>query len=204
MSEPASWGPDAGTDEATLARIEAEHSLALAACQELDMAAGARMEPWSGRQQAAAGPESDADQLVALELARATKTFRGAIELCRRGYGEQAAMLNRSLFEGMAMAHWIHANPQQAGERFREAQRFNQHLTTVLIDDLDDWEWDVEEEALEATRLEDDEPAAMEKKFGKYAVSEPWVHENTVRVWRVIRPSFLSRQSGDLDRPSPL
>jgi hypothetical protein len=40
-------------------------------------------------------------------FARGTKTYQAALLLCDRGCGEQAAMLNRSLFEYMVTAWWM-------------------------------------------------------------------------------------------------
>src|SRR3954447_22963487 len=39
-------------------------------------------------------------------FARGTKIYRAALLLSDRGYGEEAAMLNRSLFEHMVVAWW--------------------------------------------------------------------------------------------------
>src|SRR3954468_20881431 len=45
--------------------------------------------------------------LILAVFARSTLTYRAIMQLCRGGYGEQADMLNRSLFEDMAAAHWV-------------------------------------------------------------------------------------------------
>ena len=47
--------------------------------------------------------------LLAL-FASASTTYEAAVQLARDGYGHQAAMLNRSLFEGMVDAHWVVMN----------------------------------------------------------------------------------------------
>jgi hypothetical protein len=56
-------------------------------------------EAWRGR------PIRDSvltDRLVAAEGARSLKTYRGSLDAALGGYGPQAAMLNRALFEAMA------------------------------------------------------------------------------------------------------
>lgn len=45
--------------------------------------------------------------LVVGSLARSTKTYQAALLLSDRGYGQQAAMLNRSLFEDMVVVWWM-------------------------------------------------------------------------------------------------
>src|SRR5438094_539679 len=50
-------------------------------------------------------------------FARSTLTYRAIMHLCRGGYGEQADMLNRSVFEDMAAAHWVSLHGEEAIER---------------------------------------------------------------------------------------
>ena len=114
----ADWGPGSIPRDALIARIEAGNALEFGACEELEEAAAERFRSWPPREGEVDDAEAGADDIISLELARSTKTFRGVVELCRSGYGEQAAMLNRSLFEGMAVAHWVHANTTDATERF--------------------------------------------------------------------------------------
>lgn len=107
------------------------------------------------------------NQIVSLELARSTKTFRGVTELCRSGYGEQAAMLNRSLFEGMAVAHWVHCNPAKAAERFVDGRRFDAHLAVQTAEQMG-WENEIDEELRAGARLEGENLCDMEKRFGRH------------------------------------
>jgi Family of unknown function (DUF5677) len=159
------WGPE--QHEELRAVIRAENMLSLAACDELQAAASERLKPWSGREQSREEPDFTADQLIALELARASKTFGAVLTLCREGYGEQAAMLNRSLFEGMAVAHWVHREPAEAEPRVKDALRFDAHLAAVLLEDVG-WADEVDADELEDARLAGDELKAMQRKFGKY------------------------------------
>jgi hypothetical protein len=70
----------------------------------------------------------EADRIVALAVARGTTTFKAALALIRAGFGREAAMLNRSMFEGMAVAHWVSAEPEVAADRFHKANEFEIHL----------------------------------------------------------------------------
>lgn len=176
-----------------LAGIEREFELPLRACWELEAAAAARMAPWSGREQEPEGSsESIADQIVSLELARSTKTFRGTVALCRSGYGEQAAMLNRSLFEGMAVAHWVHSNATGAAERFSKAVRFDRHLTARLVERVG-WQDEIEDDALEGARLEAGPLREMEKEFGKYG-DRMWTGHQSL-------PKLVTAIEGQWDDP---
>ena len=83
-------------------------------------------ENWTGR-----GIESTADGLVVAIFARSTDTFTCSVRNLRLGYGAQAAMLNRSLFEDMADAHWIVTDPETAESRYRE---HHQHGRMLLAD----------------------------------------------------------------------
>jgi hypothetical protein len=80
-----------------------------------------------------------ADSLIAMESARSLKTYRGALDAALGGFGPQAAMLNRSLFEGMAVAYWVRANPELAAERFEQHTRHNRSMWAqrfdLLVDD---------------------------------------------------------------------
>lgn len=84
------------------------------------------MEPdtWRGR----ALKDTLADRLVAAESARGLKTYRASLDAALGGFGPQAAMLDRTLFEGMATACWTVANQDLAAERFRQHLRHNKAL----------------------------------------------------------------------------
>jgi hypothetical protein len=58
--------------------------------------------------------------IVASFAHRAAKTYAAALRLAEAGYGEQALMLARSLFEDMVDMHWIQLDPAQAIERFND------------------------------------------------------------------------------------
>jgi len=64
--------------------------------------------------------------VIAATFARGYKTFRSSIALCADGFGEQAAMLNRSIFEDMAVAYWV----QNEGEA--AVDQLNRHHELVV------------------------------------------------------------------------
>ena len=105
-----------------------EHGDQLAACEELLDHVLGLLSPWRGR-----ALEKSTDGLLAALFARTTNTFWSAVELGRSGFGEQAAMLNRSLFEDMVDLHWIVDNPDIAIERY---DQHNNHASMLLADAL--------------------------------------------------------------------
>lgn len=68
---------------------------------------------------------------VALEeWARATKTYRAVLVLISHGYGQQAQLLARSLFESAMLIEWALRHPKEAEEQV--------HLHALLALDLQD------------------------------------------------------------------
>lgn len=56
---------------------------------------------------------ADRRYLQSITLIRALKTFDGSLHLAAAGYGQQASMLGRSLFEDMVVAHWAMGTPDE-------------------------------------------------------------------------------------------
>lgn len=69
------------------------------------------------------------ERLMAAMFARSFTTFRAAVELARNGFGHQAAMLNRSLFEDMVDIHWVPTDPDKAVARIRDHHQHGRMLT---------------------------------------------------------------------------
>jgi hypothetical protein len=88
----------------------------LAACDELIDFVHRIVRPWKGRPLDPQGHPHD--NLVAALFARSFTSFWAAVELVRMGFGEQAAMVNRALFEDMVDAHWICTEPERAVELY--------------------------------------------------------------------------------------
>ncbi len=79
--------------------------------------------------------DREADRLILQIAARTTKTYRALLHLCIKGHGEQATMLNRSMFEDVIVAYWVHLHPDEAVERLKDhrthtLQLWRDHMTT--------------------------------------------------------------------------
>lgn len=97
------------------------------------------------------------------ENARALRTYTAALALCRQGYGDPALMLVRSLFEGMAIAHWA---SEQEYEAHRRYDRHFRHTQILWHEKLHAVGWDnLVPNALEVS---DDERDELHQLFGKY------------------------------------
>jgi Family of unknown function (DUF5677) len=100
----------------------------LAACEDIRDFALKVGPGWTGR------PMMDGvDRLAALLFARATGTYWAIVELLRIGFGDQGAMLARSLFEDMVDMHWITVEPEIAVERF---PKHHEHSEMLIADAL--------------------------------------------------------------------
>jgi Family of unknown function (DUF5677) len=95
----------------------------LAACRSLLDFALAELDTWSGRP-----IKQGADRIILAEAVRATKAFGAVVGLCEAGFGEQALMVVRSLFEGMAVAHWVAAHRREAVRLFTRHEKFSRLL----------------------------------------------------------------------------
>jgi uncharacterized protein DUF5677 len=129
------------------------------ACEELVGVAWRMLgtRPWLGRPMT----DAPADRLIASEAARGLKTYRASLEASLGGYGPQAAMLDRTLFEGMAVAYWVRANPELAGKRFEQHSR---HLRGLWTKRLEAHEMDADI----ADVPDAEEQRELDKLFGKW------------------------------------
>lgn len=67
-------------------------------------------------------------EILTLVLAlayRALTTYEAVLLLCEAGYGAQALMLGRSLFEDMVDIHWAHRHPADALARYTDHANFS-------------------------------------------------------------------------------
>jgi Family of unknown function (DUF5677) len=79
--------------------------------------------------------DREADRLILQIAARTTKTYRAVLHLCIKGHGEQATMLNRSMFEDVIVAYWVHLHPDEAVEHLKDhrthtLQLWRDHMST--------------------------------------------------------------------------
>jgi hypothetical protein len=169
MDEPSSTR-DVRTS-ADRVRIESEvrelFALQLAPAEELRDIGVDNISNWSGR---SIDPDT-VDWLIAAESARATKTYIGMIHLVLGGFGPQAAMLNRSLFEGTVIAHWITVEEATALDRFNKHARHNALLWVGAFEKVG---WMEPAVLTEAERAERDELNGM---FGPHG-ERNWTGHN--------------------------
>src|SRR4051794_29324293 len=57
------------------------------------------------------------------------------MELCEAGFGQQGAMLNRSLFETVVDAYWVASNKQLAQERYQDHRAHHNLLNRAVLED---------------------------------------------------------------------
>jgi hypothetical protein len=102
----------------------------LVECQRLlDEVTGRLRAAPRARRPTAKALHHTADVIAYVLFARSTRTYEGVVKhLGQRGFAEQGAMLNRSLFEDMVDARWVALNPEIAVERLRQHHRYSQQL----------------------------------------------------------------------------
>jgi len=61
-------------------------------------------------------------------LPRSYRTFRVVVLLCKAGFAQQAAMLNRTLFEDMLAAHWAMRHQDVGSQRMIEHDQYTATL----------------------------------------------------------------------------
>ena len=174
---------ESATPEDDVAALEAlireHHEHEIEACEELADFSESALAPWGGRtiEKAAIDDPPVADEIVALGFARSAKTYKAAIRLAKQGFGEQAAMLNRSLFEGMAVGFWVHHNEEEASERFTQAYRYDLYHQARLVEQAG---WLSAEDRPHGPVIAPEELADLEQKFGNYG-ERPWTGHPNIR-----------------------
>jgi hypothetical protein len=156
------------SDDEIRRRIAKVYGPRLTSCDQLLTHAQSEMAHWSGR-----AVKRGADRISLAEIARATKTFDGAIRLCRDGFGEQAAMLNRSLFEAMVITHWTSIHRREAVGLFTRHAQFTSALWFETLDALG---WLDDGDRAKQPKL-GPKRAEFVKLFGPYG-TRPWVRRN--------------------------
>lgn len=143
--------------------IKEHHGDELADCARIREHSVGMFENWTGR-----GIESTADGLVAAIFARSTDTFTCAVRDVRLGYGAQAAMLNRSLFEDMVDAHWIITDPETAAARIHDHHEHGRMLLADAVASFPEMFGDVD-----LPEFDPAERKRLDKMFWKYG-QRPW------------------------------
>jgi hypothetical protein len=143
--------------------IRDHHGDELADCDRIREHAVGMFENWTGR-----GIESTADGLVVAIFARSIDTFTCSLRNVRLGYGAQAAMLNRSLFEDMADAHWIITDPESAEAQYSNHYEHGRMLLADTVASFPDMY-----PHIEFPEFDPEERTRLDKAFGAFG-QKPW------------------------------
>lgn len=177
------------TDDEVRALIAKSYGDRLRACRELLEFAIGEVQNWSGR-----SIKRGADRIIIFEAARATKSFDAVIRLCELGYGEQAVMLNRSLFEGMAVAHWASTNRREAAWLFRRHAKFGSTLWRETFDRLG---WLDDADRKHWRTVGPKERDEFVKLFGKHG-ERPWTRRSLPRILQEVENQWDEQGRGHL------
>jgi hypothetical protein len=126
--------------------------------------------------------------LVAL-LHRGTKTLRGAIILCEAGYGEQALILGRALFEDMVDAHWVVSHRDEAVSRFNDASLLAKKLAEERVKPYRDFADDLLPEAGVEESLSEEDRERLSTLLKKHRPGS-WTRMGLKRRIEEIKPMF--------------
>ncbi|MBX5441643.1 MAG: SEC-C domain-containing protein [Solirubrobacteraceae bacterium] len=154
---------DAQADQQAAA-IRSEFAKVIESCERLrDLA----FEMLAGQLEGRA-LQADAEALLVAVFCRSLDTYCASLTLAMDGYGTQAQMLNRSLFEDMVDAHWIATDPDAAIERY---EQHAEHTTMLLADVVrkytDIWS------DVEIPQLDDARRKELDALYGPYGTA-PW------------------------------
>jgi hypothetical protein len=177
------------SDEEVRRFIEHTYASELDGCRRLLEFAITELHAWSGR-----AVKRGADRIIIAEGARATKTFAAVTRLCELGFGEQASMLNRSLFEGMAVAHWVAEHRREAVGFFSRHQKFSALLWYETLERLG---WLDETDRARRPRVGPKKRAEFVGLFGQFGTA-PWVRRNLPTVIREIEHMWDERGRAQL------
>ena len=120
-------------------------ALAKTFASQFEAAENLRAYAWTNRPKGRTVFSKRYRSLISAIFARATLTYRAVLHLCRGGYTEQADMLNRSLFEDMAYAHWV-SLPQHQEEAIDLLDKHAEYSALLANDSIEkhkDWLGDV-------------------------------------------------------------
>ena len=137
----------------------APNTLRAHACQRLLRWTVEKAQQWNGR-----APEPGADLLLLSIFTRSSRTYEAVVRwLAQHGFGEQGAMLNRSLFEDMVDIHWVHLNSNLAVERLEQHDRWSRFLRAEVQREFSDW---FDSQRPNPPKLGNEEKQQLRKLFG--------------------------------------
>jgi hypothetical protein len=130
----------------------------------------------------------EAGALILATYARSSKTFNASVRLAALGYGAQAGMLNRSLFEDMIVAHWIRRNPTMAPEMF---ERHRRHTLEQIREKAS--ELGLKDEVATWTPLTDEERAEL---AAEYKGKQHWTQRSLYELIKEVETDWSDENSG--------
>jgi hypothetical protein len=157
-------------------------------CQKLYRTVTDRVMAWRERDQPFAN--TTANVLLNVFYARSSRTYQAIVEhLGERGFGEQGAMLNRSLWEDMVDARWVSLNPELADERLRQHHRYSEQLRLDTAKRFEDFFGeDIADKELDPP-MDDVERGALRKHFGRWGTGS-WTGRDLHERFREILPTW--------------
>jgi len=156
------------------AKVEQQFDLELAAIRRLDGTSDGLLDllPQQGLQ-------TEGDRILAMAVARGMTAFKAVLSLIEEGFGREALMLNRSMFEGAAVAYWVFSNQEKAAEHFALANEHEIHLMG---------------EKLDAVGIEDPVPSGLGRLSGaKLEKAQKLLGKDNQRLWLFKRRARSSR-----------
>jgi uncharacterized protein DUF5677/SEC-C motif-containing protein len=135
------------------------------------------------------------DGLLLGMFGRLASTFRSLIVLSEKGYGEQAAMLDRALYEGMVDAYWFTVEPERAQARAEQHYIY----TRVVVAEAHNCNPPPGQPAMaiKPADLTAKEQIDRENLFGRYGELS-WTGEPLHRRLKVIQEVFPEDYPGQL------
>jgi hypothetical protein len=175
--------------------LEPRYKERFGACRRLREAA------WASRPVGVvAGPDfNEAEPAQWMIFFRSIQTFDAAIFLCDRGYGPQALMLGRSLFEDMAVAYRTRREPTRARESFIEHL---EHSREVYRDSLRELGLPIPPELDATPALDPDRRAELDKKFGRHG-HKLWTEDHVRKIVDEIEETVLRRRGARFAPSTP-
>jgi Family of unknown function (DUF5677) len=126
-------------------------------------------------------------------FARGTQTFRSVLLLCDRGYGVQAGMLNRSLFEHAVVLWWMHLHDDR--EWLMDRLRKHHEHSRVLWDRAAAAHPELELPLTTKLRPLDEETIAeLDRLFGEYGGT--WHGESLFQLVRAVEKRWEEPYQG--------
>lgn len=178
--------PWPGSDGERVPELASQLEPEIQACVDLLQVVQGVLRPWTGR---AWNSEGGIDSVIGGETARSLKTYRATLVLARAGFGEQATMLTRSLFEGMLVTAWARAFPDEAVELFEKHRRLTIAQWQAVFE-----RWDTAEGIEFIETVPADERATLEKLFKPYG-NGPWTTRSIHKLVAEVRDSWVADAS---------